>query len=418
MTLQKDILTLGQNAREAAHKLACVSSKKKNLALAAIADALQANRDEIKSENLLDLNDAHANNLSAALIDRLTLTDARIDSMIQGIRDIIKLPDPVGKKIWRRNRPNGLSILKTRVPLGVIGIIYEARPNVTADVSALCIKTSNAVILRGGKECFRSNRIIARIIAEACQQADLPKYTVQLIQTTDREAVQHLVQMDSYVDVVIPRGGESLIRAVTELSRVPVLKHYKGVCHIFVDQTADLNDAINIIINAKCQRPSACNALETLLLHCEIAEQFLPRLAKAFKKHHVHVHGDATTCRLIPEAQPVLNDDYYTEYLANEMNVRVVKTVAEAIRHINQYGSHHSDAILTRHTPSAKRFLKEVDSAAVYLNASTRFTDGAEFGMGAEMGISTDKMHARGPVGLEELTSYKYQITGYGHVRP
>jgi glutamate-5-semialdehyde dehydrogenase len=303
------------------------------------------------------------------------------------------------------------------VPLGVIGIIYESRPNVTADAAVLCIKTSNAVILRGGKEALASNLSIARALQEGGASAGLPKHAVQLIETIDREAVRELVQLDDRVDVVIPRGGESLIRAVVENARVPVLKHYKGVCHVFVDASAALDKAIAIVENAKCQRPSACNAMETLLVHQSAASAFLPMLGELASRRKVELRGCKATCALLPACKPAVAADWTTEYLDLILNVRVVKDLKAAITHINTYSSHHSDAIITAEARSAKKFLKEVDSAAVYVNASTRFTDGGEFGMGAEMGISTDKLHARGPMGLEELTTYKFVVAGNGQVR-
>ncbi|HPB11735.1 MAG TPA: glutamate-5-semialdehyde dehydrogenase, partial [Kiritimatiellia bacterium] len=355
--------------------------------------------------------------LSGAMIDRLTLTDARIDAMVTGIREVAALADPVGKKLWKRTRPNGLVIEKRRVPLGVIVIIYESRPNVTADAAVLCLKTANAVILRGGKEAFHSNLAIVRALQEGGAAAGMPRHAVQLVETTDREAVRELVQMDDRVDVVIPRGGESLIRSVVDQARVPVLKHYKGVCHVFVDDDADFDQALAIVENAKCQRPGVCNALETLLVHEQAAAAFLPKLAAMATRRAVTLRGCDATRACIPGCEPAGEEDWYAEYLDLILAVRVVRDVQAAIRHINTYGSHHSDAIVTRNARHAKLFLKEVDSAAVYVNASTRFTDGGEFGMGAEMGISTDKLHARGPMGLEELTTYKYVVTGSGQIR-
>ncbi|MCL1921699.1 MAG: glutamate-5-semialdehyde dehydrogenase [Kiritimatiellaeota bacterium] len=417
MTLHETIRKIGDKAQAASRKLATRSTAKKNAILNAMADALDAQRADIKRANDMDIAAAKASGMATAMVDRLTLTDARMDAMIQGVRDVAALPDPVGKKLWKRTRPNGLVIEKKRVPIGVIGIIYESRPNVTADAAVLCIKTSNAVILRGGKEAIHSNLAIVKALQEGGERAGMPKHAVQLIETTDREAVRLLVQMDDRLDVVIPRGGESLIRAVVEHSRVPVLKHYKGVCHVFVDAAADRDNALAIIENAKCQRPSVCNAMETLLVHRDTASAFLPQVAAFAARRGVTLHGCKETCAIVPGCVPATADSWTTEYLTLDLSVRVVKDVKAAIAHINAYGSHHSDAIVTADKRNAKRFLKEVDSAAVYVNASTRFTDGAEFGMGAEMGISTDKLHARGPVGLEELTSYKYVITGDGQVR-
>jgi glutamate-5-semialdehyde dehydrogenase len=351
------------------------------------------------------------------MLDRLTLSDDRIDGMIAGIREVAELKDPVGKRIWRRTRPNGLVIEKKSVPLGVICIIFESRPNVAADAAVLCFKASSAVILRGGKEAFYSNAAIVAALQNGGVAAGMPKDAIQLVATTDREAVRELVQMDDRIDVVIPRGGESLIKAVVSNATVPVLKHYKGICHLYVDKAADLDQALAITENGKCQRPGVCNALETLLVCSEVAALFLPMLAEMAKNHGVELRGCQKTCAIIPGCTPATEDDWYAEYLDLILAVRVVKNTAAAIEHINTYGSHHSDAIVTADKRSANKFLKEVDSSSVYVNASTRFTDGGMFGMGAEMGISTDKLHARGPMGLEELTTYKYTITGTGQIR-
>ncbi len=417
MTLHDTIRKLGDQALAASRKLVNCSTSKKNAILFAMAEELNAQRTAIKAANDEDVQQAKAGNMAPAMVDRLTLTEARIDAMIAGIREVAQLADPVGKKIWKRTRPNGLVIEKKRVPLGVVGIIYESRPNVTADAAVLCFKTSNAVILRGGKEAINSNLAIAKALQEGGEKAGLPKYSIQLIETTDRDAVRELVQMDDRLDVVIPRGGESLIRAVVEHARVPVLKHYKGVCHVFVDASADQESALKIIENAKCQRPSVCNAMETLLVHQDIASAFLPKVAEFATRKNVTLHGCKQTCAIIQNCVPATKETWITEYLTLDMSVKIVKDVKDAIKHINTFGSHHSDAIITTDTRATKRFLKEVDSAAVYVNASTRFTDGGEFGMGAEMGISTDKLHARGPMGLEELTTYKYVVTGSGQIR-
>jgi glutamate-5-semialdehyde dehydrogenase len=417
MNLHDSIRKLGDQALAASRRMVRLSSRKKNAILLAMADAIDHQRAQIKDANAQDIAAARTAGLSDAMIDRLTLTDARIDAMVTGIREVAALTDPVGKKIWKRTRPNGLVIEKRRVPLGVIVIIYESRPNVTADAAVLCLKTANAVILRGGKEAFRSNMAIVHALQEGGAAAGMPQHAVQLVETTDRDAVRELVQMDDRVDVVIPRGGESLIRAVVEQSRVPVLKHYKGVCHIFVDADADLDQALVIVENAKCQRPGVCNALETLLVHEQAAAAFLPQLAAMAARRGVALRGCEATQAHIPGCAPATEEDWHAEYLDLTLAVRVVRDIQTAIQHINTYGSHHSDAIVTRNTRHAKLFLKEVDSAAVYANASTRFTDGGEFGMGAEMGISTDKLHARGPMGLEELTTYKYVVTGNGQTR-
>ena len=417
MTLQETIRGMGDAALEAARRLATVSTRRKNIALRAMAAAVDTRRDLVKAGNERDLKAGRQAGLSAALLDRLALTDARIDGIIRGLREVADLPDPVGRCISRRRRPNGLVILKQRVPIGVIVIIYESRPNVTADAAALCIKTGNAVILRGGREALQSNQAIAEALAAGAAEAGIPERAVQLVTTPDRDAVRELVQMSDRVDLVIPRGGESLIRAVTEQARVPVIKHYKGVCHVYVDAAADPDVALAIIENAKCQRPGVCNAMETLLVHAGLADTFLPRLAELCRRRQVEVRADEASRAVVPAFKPATEDDWSAEYLDLILALRIVPDTDAAIAHINTYGSHHSDAIVTRDDGAARAFTREVDSAAVYVNASTRFTDGGEFGMGAEMGISTDKLHARGPMGLEELTTYKYVIQGTGQVR-
>jgi glutamate-5-semialdehyde dehydrogenase len=417
MTLHDTIRTLGDQALAASRKMVNLSTRRKNAILGAMADELDRDRDAIRRANAEDVEQARLAGLSGAMLDRLTLTDARIDGMVKGIREVAQLPDPVGKRIWRRTRPNGLVIEKKRVPLGVVAIIFESRPNVTSDAAVLCIKTSNAVILRGGKEAIRSNVAIGDALQRGGERAGLPPHALQLVQTTDRDAVRELAQMDDRVDVVIPRGGESLIRAVVEHARVPVLKHYKGVCHVYVDASADLPAALAIVENAKCQRPGVCNAMETLLVHQSAAPAFLPMLAEMARRRKVELRGCEATRALLPDCAPATEADWSEEYLDLILSVRVVDGLQAAIDHVNTYGSHHSDAIVTSDAKAARKFLKEVDSAAVYVNASTRFTDGGEFGMGAEMGISTDKLHARGPMGLEELTTYKYVVSGTGQIR-
>lgn len=417
MTLHETIKRVGDRALAAAHKMAGLSTARKNRILSSMAQTILAEREAIKAANALDLQAAKEAGLAAAMIDRLTLTDARIEAMAQGVREVAELADPVGKRLWRRQRPNGLLIEKRRVPLGVVAIIYESRPNVTADAAVLCLKAGNAVILRGGKEAVHSNRAIAQALARGGAAVGLPADAVQLIETTDRAAVRELVQLEGRVDVVIPRGGESLIRAVVEHARVPVLKHYKGVCHVYVDAAADFESAAAIVENAKCQRPGVCNAIETLLVHRSAAEKFLPLVDAVAKRRGVELRGDEAVHTWLPDSAVADEEDWYAEYLELVLAVKVVDSLDEAIAHINHYGSHHSDAIVSSSERNAKRFLREVDSATVYVNASTRFTDGGEFGMGAEMGISTDKLHARGPMGLEELTTYKYVITGKGQVR-
>ncbi len=417
MDVKEQVLEIGKQARAACRELAKLSTRKKNLILEAMAEALDAQRAFIQSENARDLAAGREAGLAPAMLDRLALTDARIDAMIKGLRDVAVLNDPVGEQISTWNRPNGLEIRKVRVPIGVIGIVFESRPNVTCDAAALCFKTSNAVILRGGKEAIHSNLAIAKAMQEGGEAKGMPAHAIQLIPTTDREAVRVMCQMTRYLDLIIPRGGEGLIQAVTEMAHVPVIKHYKGVCHTYVDAAADLSMAWRICENAKCQRPGVCNAMETLLVHEAVAESFLPRMGEIFAARGVELRGDEETRRWIPDAKPATEADWYEEFLDLVLAVRVVADVEAAVEHINTYGSGHSDAIVTADEKAAKTFLAEVDSATVYVNASTRFTDGAEFGMGAEIGISTDKLHARGPMGLEELTTYKFTISGKGQVR-
>jgi glutamate-5-semialdehyde dehydrogenase len=418
MGLHEDMVAMGQKAVSASRGLARLSARKKTAILLAMADELEAQRETIKQANALDLAAARTAGMAPALIDRLSLTDSRIQSMAKGVRDVAGLKDPVGAVISRWIRPNGLEIVKVRVPIGVIAIIYEARPNVTSDAACLCFKSSNAVILRGGKESIHSNGAIVKALQSGGEKLGLPENAVQWVPTTDRDAVRELVQLEGLVDLAIPRGGESLIRAVVEQARIPVIKHYKGVCHTFVDATADLDKALKICENAKCQRPGVCNAMETLLVHEAVATKFLPMVAQRLGVElKVDLRGDAAARTIVPAMKPATEEDWYAEYLDLILAVKVVPSVAAAVEHINQYGSNHSDAIVSECEDAQKQFTHDVGSAVVYINASTRFTDGAEFGMGAEMGISTDKLHARGPMGLEELTTYKYIITGDGQVR-
>ena len=417
MDLHENMVTIGRAALAASRELVLCNARKKNAVLSEMADALDARRTEIAEANRLDVEAGQAAALSPAMLDRLTLTPARIEGMISGLREVAALKDPVGETISRWIRPNGLEIIKQRVPIGVIGIIYESRPNVTVDTAALCLKTSNAVILRGGKEAAHSNAILADILIEAGLKKGMPADAIQLIRTADHEAVRELVQLDGLVDLVIPRGGEALIRAVAEHARVPVIKHYKGVCHTYVDESADVAMAVAIAINAKCQRPGVCNAMETLLVHAAIAPEFLPAFAKRATECGVTLRGDVDSRAVVPAMQVATDEDWTAEYLDLRLAVRVVDSVKDAVMHINTYGSRHSDAIVAESEAARKVFLQEVDSATVYVNASTRFTDGGEFGMGAEIGISTDKLHARGPMGLEELTTYKYIVQGKGQVR-
>lgn len=417
MTLHEEMRLLGDRALAASRALAGLGARRKNAALRAMAGALADRREAILAANACDLAAARAAGLSAAMLDRLTLTAEWLGAMAGGLREVAALPDPVGRCLSRRRRPNGLVIVKRRVPIGVIVVIYESRPNVTADAAALCVKSGNAVILRGGSEAFRSNAAIAGALTAGGAAAGLPPHAVQFVATTDREAVGELVRMDDRVDLAIPRGGESLIRAVAGQARVPVIKHYKGVCHVFVDASADLAAALRIVENAKCQRPGVCNAMETLLVHAAVAPAFLPMVAAMCARRGVEVRADAAARAIVPAFKEAGEGDWGAEFLDLVMALGVVPDVAAAIGHINRHGSRHSDAIVTADEASARAFTRGVDSACVYVNASTRFTDGGQFGMGAEMGISTDKLHARGPVGLEELTTYKYVVLGAGQVR-
>jgi glutamate-5-semialdehyde dehydrogenase len=408
---------MGDRAVIAAREMAKLSAKKKNSILEAMADEITAQKETIQAANARDVSAGREAGLSAAMLDRLELTDARIDAMVKGLLDVAALKDPVGTTISDWNRPNGLQIKKVRVPIGVIAIIYESRPNVTADAASLCFKTANAVILRGGKEAAYSNAAIAKAMREGGAEKGMPDNAIQLVETPDRNAVRELAQMVGKVDLIIPRGGEGLIKAVSEMAWVPVIKHCKGICHTFVDAAADIDMALDISENAKCHRPGVCNAMETLLVHRDIAAAFLPRMIERFKARGVELRGDEDTQKFDAAIKPATEEDWTTEYLDMILSIRIVDNVQAAIDHINTYGSHHSDAIVTTDEKAAKAFLAEVDSAAVYVNASTRFTDGGEFGMGAEIGISTDKLHARGPMGLEELTTYKFTVSGTGQIR-
>jgi len=418
MNLHDEMISMGVKAVHASRELAKLSTKKKNAILEAMADEIGLQKEAIKAANAKDLATGREAGLSAALLDRLTLTDSRIDGMVKGLREVAALKDPVGKKLSTIQRPNGLQIKKVRVPIGVIAIIFESRPNVTADAASLCFKTANAVILRGGKEAMHSNAAIAKALCDGGKKKKMPADAIQLVETTDRDAVRELAQMVGKIDLIMPRGGEGLIKAVTEMAWVPVIKHYKGVCHTFVDAKADIDMALAIAENAKCQRPGVCNAMETLLVHKEIADAFLPKMIARFKELGVELRGDKAVQKFDGDVKAATEADWYEEYLDLILAIRVVDSVDAAIEHINTYGSQHSDAIVTADKEAEKAFLAQVDSSSVYVNASTRFTDGAEFGMGAEIGISTDKLHARGPMGLEELTTYKYIIEGTGQIRP
>lgn len=406
---------MGSEAKAAARKLATATTAGKNSWLNAMADAIDANTALILAENSRDMEAGKANGLSAAMLDRLRLDEKRIKGISDGLRHVVTLPDPVGRRLDDIKRPNGLDIEKVSVPIGVIAIIYESRPNVTVDATGLCLKAGNAVILRGGSEALHSNLALAKLISDAGVKAGMPAGTIQMIPWTGHEAVSLMLKMNQYIDLVIPRGGERLIRAVVEQATMPVIKHYKGVCHTFVDETCDFDRACDIIENAKVQRPSACNAIETLLIHRNALAKFAPMIAKRLS--NVELHADEAFRALVPSALPATEDDWTREYLDLKLAVRTVNSLEEAIAHINKYGSGHSDCILTDNPEHAEQFLNEVDSATIYVNASTRFTDGGEFGFGAEIGISTDKLHARGPMGLVELTSYKYKVRGSGQIR-
>ena len=404
-------------AREASKSIAKARADAKNDVLEHMAQNLLEGRKELREANEKDLAAGREAGLSDALLDRLELTDRRIEKMAAGLRTVAKLKDPVGHVIDGWTLPNGLELTKKRVPLGVVCMIYEARPNVTADAAALCLKSGNAVILRGGKEALHSNMAIHSRLADALEKSDIDSNAIQVIRTTDRSVVDVLLKADDYVNVVIPRGGPGLIRKVAETASVPVIKHYEGICHTYVDKGADLDMAVSICENAKCQRPGVCNAMETMLVHRDVAEDFFARMMPVFEEQGVEIRGCPATRELVPNAGEATEEDWRTEYLANILSVRVVGSLEQAIDHINEYGSSHSDGIVTEHLPSAQQFLDEVDSATVYVNASTRFTDGGQFGLGAEIGISTDKLHARGPMALEELTTYKWTIMGTGQIR-
>ncbi|MBI5555894.1 MAG: glutamate-5-semialdehyde dehydrogenase [Elusimicrobia bacterium] len=417
MELKEEIMRRAAAASLAADSLANTPTAVKNKALLAMAEALQKNKDEILFKNEIDVEAANEAGLNQALIDRLTLDESRIGSMVKGLQEVAELKDPVGEIISTSERPNRLKINKVRVPLGVLGIIYESRPNVTVDTAGLCLKSGNAVILRGGSEALNSNHILAKIISAAAYAAGISEGAIQFIETTDRQAVLEIVKLDKFIDVIIPRGGEELIRFIKEHSTIPVIAHGKGVCHTYVDLEADLKMAGEICFNAKVQRPGVCNAMETLLVHNGVAMEFLPQIAERFIQAKVELRGDDKARAILKGIKAATEEDWSTEYLDLILSVKVVDTYEEAVAHINKYGSRHSDAIVTSNKKRAEDFLKVVDSAAVYWNASTRFTDGGEFGMGAEIGISTQKMHARGPMGLPELCSYKYEIYGNGQVR-
>ncbi len=417
MDIHNAIKKIAEDALAASRRLSHIPANAKNAALLRMADELSWHRDFIMAENKRDVTGAREKGLSAAMIDRLTVNEATIEAMAQGLREVASLPDPVGKvtSMWRR--PNGLLVGRMRIPLGVIGIIYESRPNVTVDASALCLKSGNAVILRGGSESIHSNLAIASVLQDVLRESPLPDKAIQVIPFTDREAVSTMLQLDECIDLIIPRGGEELIRAVVAQSKIPVIKHYKGVCHIFVDVTADMDMAVNICANAKVQRPGVCNALETLLVHAEIAPVFLPRVAETLQKSGVLLKGCEKTRKILKKIDAATEEDWHMEYLDLILAVKVVSSIDEAIAHIEKYGSLHTESIITKDYTNSQRFLNEVNSSTVLVNASTRFSDGFELGLGAEIGISTTKLHAFGPMGLEELTTSKFIIYGDGQVR-
>ena len=415
----KDKITkMGSDALTASRALVNLTTDQKNEILLAMADGILSDADQIISANAIDLDNAVNNNLTNSMIDRLRLDQKRIEAIADGIRQVATLPDPVGEIMDEWERPNGIKIKQIRVPIGIIGIIYESRPNVTSDAAVLCLKTGNATILRGGKESINSNIAISDSLQNAGEKAGLPENSIQLIPFTDRESVKHLAEMDEYLDLIIPRGGAGLIEAVVSMARMPVIKHYDGICHTYVDSECDLEMASNVVMDAKTQKPSVCNALETLLVSEQIADTFLPTIGKLLSEQQVEIRADDLSRNLLGvDSVEVKPDDWKTEYLDLIVSIKVVSDVNEAIDHINHYGSHHSDCIITESVTNANQFMNNVDSATVFWNVSTRFSDGEEFGFGAEIGISTDKLHARGPMALRELTSYKYLISGKGQTK-
>ena len=416
--MANEIVEVARKAKGASYKISNLTTEKKNAALKRIANLLDEKREYIQEKNCIDLENAKKNNLSSAMIDRLTLSDKVIDAMIQGVEDIISLPDPVGEVVKMWKRPNGMVVGKKRIPLGVICMIFESRPNVVVDASSLCLKSGNAVVLRGGSEAFYSNQVLCEIIQTALEKENIPKEAVQVFPTTDREAVKEILKLDEYIDLVIPRGKEGLIRTVVENSTIPVIKHYKGVCHLYVDKDyGDYDFASKIVVNSKAQRPGVCNALETLLVDREIAEKFLPKIVEDFKRAGVKVKGCDICKKIVPEIELATDADWDTEYLDYIISIKVVDGLEGAIEHIQKYGSNHTDGIITKNYEKAMEFIDRVDSSAVLVNASTRLNDGGVFGLGAEIGISTTKLHAYGPMGLEELTTTKFIVFGQGQIR-
>ena len=417
MDLKVYINDVGKRAKQASVRMAAIDSATKGRALLAMADAVRANADAVKRENAKDLEAGRNNGLSDALIDRLTVDDSGIEKIAKAISEIAAQTDPVGEITDMVRRPSGIEVGRMRVPIGVVGIIYESRPNVTADAAALCLKAGNACILRGGREAFHSNMILAKVLRDAGTQSGLPENAIQLIEVTDRETVTLLAQAVGLVDVIIPRGGEGLIRAVVDAAKIPVIKHFDGICHTYVDAEADTDMAISICFNAKVQRPGVCNAMETLLVHRDAAQRVLPPLFAKYRKAGVELRGDQTTRAIDSDVLPATDADWKTEYLDLILSVKVVESIDDAMDHIRTYGSAHTDAIVTNNVFTARRFVREVDSSSVMVNASTRFSDGGEYGLGAEIGISTDKLHARGPMGAAELTTYKWVVYGEGTIR-
>lgn len=417
LKLKDELRALAKNAKTVSYYLAKCPTDLKNKALLEMAKALEQNRDFLMKENQKDLSAGREAHLSRAMMDRLRLTPSGIQGMTEGLREVARLPDPVGEvvKMWRR--PNGLWVGRMRIPLGVIGIIYESRPNVTSDAAGLCLKSGNSVLLRGGSEASNSIRAIGQVLQKALINSGFPSEAIQVLPYTDREAIRALLQLEEEIDLIIPRGGEELIRFVTEHSRIPVIKHYKGVCHIFVDESADIEMAFRICLNAKVQRPGVCNAMETLLVHEKIAPRFLPKMAKAYRKEGVELRGCPLTRKILPGIKKAEENDWFEEYLDLILSIRVVKGIQEAIQHIQTYGSSHTEAIITSNYENAQRFLREVNSSCTLVNASTRLNDGFELGLGAEIGISTSKLHAFGPMGLEELTTTKFIVYGDGQIR-
>lgn len=417
MNVQEYMIELGEKARDAARLVAKADTNLKNQALLAMADAINNSRPALREANAKDLENGRNNGLDDAMLDRLELTDARIDTMIEGLRQVASLPDPVGAINDLKFLPSGIQVGKMRVPLGVIGIIYESRPNVTVEAASLCLKSGNATILRGGSEAINSNQAVAACIQQGLKDAGLPETAVQVVETTDREAVGQMITMPEYVDVIVPRGGKGLIERISRDAKVTVIKHLDGICHVYIDSEADKGKAVNVSLNAKTHRYGTCNTMETLLVNAAVATEILPELAERYQAVGVELRGCDRTREVVPYAHEATEEDWVTEYLAPVLSIKIVDDMDEAIRHINRYGSHHTDSIITENYTKSRAFLREVDSSSVMVNASTRFADGFEYGLGAEIGISTDKIHARGPVGLDGLTSEKYVVLGDGHIR-